>query len=144
MNRWQLYKTLELIAHEVPEPQGSQSIIVTSLRKVWRSLSIKMIQNLSEDQRLEYLERCIDKCVAVERLAVDNSRNKVFWQALWTFLNQPVFNWNLSMFQEPQIQQIAGPRGQVWWQVHDPITGQTNYLESEEEVHIWLEERLYF
>ena len=44
---------------------------------------------------------------------------------------------------EPRIWQSLDYRGQIWWRVYDPVTGQTAYLESETEVCIWLDQLPY-
>ena len=44
---------------------------------------------------------------------------------------------------EPRIQQKRDRVGQSYWHTFDPITGQTNYFETETEVYQWLEKRYY-
>ena len=44
---------------------------------------------------------------------------------------------------EPRIQQKRDRIGQAYWHTYDPITGLTNYFETEAEVYQWLEKRYY-
>ena len=44
---------------------------------------------------------------------------------------------------EPRVQQRRDRIGQQYWHTFDPITGQTNYFETETEVRQWLENRYY-
>ncbi|MGI0484664.1 hypothetical protein ACN4EK_04445 [Pantanalinema rosaneae CENA516] len=54
----------------------------------------------------------------------------------WQFLT------NLLMVRsELQIIQTPDRTGQLWWYIYDPSTGQTAWLESEDEVRIWIEKR---
>ncbi len=41
---------------------------------------------------------------------------------------------------EPDIWQTRDRYGNVWWHAYDPVTGQTSYLSSEEEVLMWLDQ----
>lgn len=56
---------------------------------------------------------------------------------------EPALGFSVSTRAEPEIRQTLDRTGQTWWKVYDPLTGHTAYLESEAEVQIWLEERLY-
>lgn len=42
---------------------------------------------------------------------------------------------------ELQIIQTVDRNGQIWWYIYDPATGQTAWLESEDEARIWIENR---
>jgi hypothetical protein len=44
---------------------------------------------------------------------------------------------------EPKVRQKRDRVGQSYWHTFDPITGQTNYFETETEVRQWLEGRYY-
>lgn len=44
---------------------------------------------------------------------------------------------------EPSITQITDREGQIWWRIDDPQTRQTYWCESDIEVMIWLDNRLY-
>ena len=138
-NYWQTYQELELVTASTAEPLVSHSIIVRRLSQVWRSLTLKRISQLTEAQQREHLERC--GAIAADFTVSDRAK---FWHHLWRQLNQPLFNWHWVASYEPEIRQVADQGGRVWWYAHDPMTGQTTYLESEEDVQIWLEERLYY
>lgn len=45
---------------------------------------------------------------------------------------------------EPDIWQTTDRHGNLWWHAYDPVTGQTSYLSSEEEVLMWLDQRHSF
>jgi hypothetical protein len=137
-NHWQTYRELELIADPAAEPLVSHSIIVKQLSRIWRSLTLKRVSQLSYFQQLEHLERC----GAIEPRHQSDRRK--LWRTLWHQLNQPLFSGHSTASHEPKIRQVADQGGRVWWYAHDPLTGQTIYLESEEDVQIWLEERLYY
>ncbi|MBC7972550.1 MAG: hypothetical protein H7Z11_20890 [Verrucomicrobia bacterium] len=85
---------------------------------------------------MEYLERRLK--LACDRACRVSARGK-----LWSLLNRPLgFGQQLSQV-EPEIRQTLDQTGQTWWNVYDPRTGQTVFLESEAEVRVWLEARLY-
>jgi hypothetical protein len=46
----------------------------------------------------------------------------------------------LNLSNEPRISLVQRPSGQQW-HVYDPATGYRTYLQSEQEVRIWLEQR---
>jgi hypothetical protein len=41
---------------------------------------------------------------------------------------------------EPEVWQTTDRAGNIWWNVYNPITAQTLYMETEEEVMIWLDQ----
>lgn len=135
--QWQRYKELELLPDEAAESQTIHSPLLAYLDRRWRSLLNHRAARLDYEYQVEYLEQRL-------RLnCLQDSRKRSLWQGLWQFLNQPLeFGYTFSQA-EPEIQQTLDRTGQMWWKVYDPLTGQTAYLESESEVHIWLEERLY-
>jgi YD repeat-containing protein len=52
--------------------------------------------------------------------------------------------WNFvvdTLTQKPelQIREICDRAGNTWWYVYDPATGRTAWLDSENEVRIWIE-----
>jgi hypothetical protein len=139
-SHWQNYKKLELIAEATPVPQTNHSPLVAQLAKLWNSNTNRSIEKLSPQQHLQHLERSLK----LECPDSDGAKDSTVWQTLWTCLTQPILEWNLSNASEPEVRRIADQNGHAWWYVYDPITGQKTYLESEEEVQIWLEERLYY
>ena len=44
---------------------------------------------------------------------------------------------------EPRIQQKRDRFGHAYWRTYDPMTSQTKYFETENEVCQWLENRYY-
>lgn len=134
--QWQKYRELELIADSIAEPQTDKLAFVARLSQVWGSLANRSTQKLCCEQQVEHLKRCL----AIDWLD-DGTSEPSIWRTVWAFLSQPVFEWSLSTSSEPQIRQVSDRGGRTWWYAYDPITGQTTYLESEEDVQIWLEER---
>lgn len=134
--QWKHYKELELLPEDAVEPQAIYSPIVAYLDRCWRSILNHRANKLDYEYQVEYLEQRL-KLNCDQLLAKRSGFGK-----LWHFLNQPL---SLISFPqaEPEIRQTQDQAGQTWWRVYDPLTGQTAYLESEAEVHIWLEERLY-
>jgi hypothetical protein len=139
-HQWQTYKLLELLPDHTASPHRSHSIIVLQLSRVWRSLANELNNHLVDEQRVYRLEECwkldVEDC--------DRATEPNIWQKAWVFLNQPIFQWNPSTSSEPEIRQVSDQGGHIWWYAYDPMTGQKVYLESESEVQIWLEERLYY
>ncbi|XGV95633.1 MAG: hypothetical protein ACAF41_23185 [Leptolyngbya sp. BL-A-14] len=134
--QWKHYKELELLPEEAAEPETIYSPLIAYLDRRWRSLLNHRASKLDYEYQVEYLERRL-------KLTCDQlpAKRSVFGK-FWHFLNQPLSLVSFSQA-EPEIRQTQDKAGQTWWQVYDPLTGQIAYLESEAEVHIWLEERLY-
>lgn len=136
--RWQIYKELELIAEEIPAPQANQSFLSNWLTTIRRSRSDFNPESLLPQQQIGHLEKCWTLNGS------ELSATPGIWQKVWKFLNQPI---SLPKFlptrSEPQIEKTIDPAGRAWWYVFDPVTGQAAYLESEDEVLVWLEGRLY-
>ena len=136
-SQWQVYKELELLPDAV-EPPSIHSPLVAFLDRWWRSLLDRRAESLDYENQVEYLERRFT--LLYER---STARTKL-WRSLWRLLNQPIgFQPHNLIHSEPEVRQTLDQTGQTWWTVYDPLTGQTAYLESEAEVQIWLEERLY-
>lgn len=142
MNRqWQIYRDLELIPDAIPEPRSPHRDIMIRCRQIWRSLVDGVITNFSDDQCPGHLERCLALTWYQRGIYPRNPSNP--WRTVWLILNQPLFTSRSPVFPEPEIQQILDPEGRTWWCAYDPRTGQKTYMESEEEVQHWLEERFY-
>lgn len=135
-SQWQFYKELELLPDMI-EPQPIHSPIVASLDRWWRSRLNDRATKLDYEYQVEYLERRLRLTCA------QASVKRSIWGTLWHLLNQPLGFESSFSPAEPEIQQTLDRTGHVWWKVYDPLSGQTAYLESEADVHIWLEERLY-
>ncbi len=129
-NKWQIYQELELIPDSIPAPQATEKTLVRPLAEVWRSLINRLTKNLSYQQKIERLEKC---------LARDCVQHPNGWQKLWLFLNQPIMKSSLSHFSEPLVWKTSD-NGQTWWHICEPLTGEQFVLDSEEEVRIWLDE----
>jgi len=56
--QWHNYKQLELISESVPNPSTHRNPIRTGLNIAWRSLLALLVDELIEEQQVEYLERC--------------------------------------------------------------------------------------
>lgn len=136
--QWRQYRALELIPDEVPEPQVRYSWLTRCLLSMWQSIVEVDTEQLTHEQRLERLEQHwqLDGTESLQ------SEPSGFWGSLWVALNQPLFRTNPT-YSEPEIQPIIDPSGRRWWCARDPKTGQQTFLESEEEIQIWLEERFY-
>ncbi len=137
--QWQTYQELELIPNSIQAPQVSKMALLSWLDNVWRALLGNQIENYTHEEQVNHLTHCLELEYA------QTTAHPGFWRRFWNVLNQPldVRAWS-SIESEPQIKKIFDQEGHTWWQAYDPITRQTTYLESEEEVLIWLEERLHF
>jgi hypothetical protein len=131
--QWQRYKELELIPDSTPIPSANLAV---QIRHFWRSLSDRTQPPLYRAQQVKHLKTCwkLDICPSHPNL----------WQSLEERLNQFFSTCKSLSSNEPEVHQVTDQGGRVWWYAHDPLTGQTTYLESEEEVQVWLEERLYY
>jgi hypothetical protein len=137
--QWETYKSLELVPDAVASPQISHSIVVFQLRQVWQSLMKGINNHLVYEQQVHRLEQCWELEIADCNRPVKPN----LWNKSWALLNQPILQRGFSTSSEPEIRQID-QGGHIWWYAYDPMTGQKAYLESESEVQIWLEERLYY
>lgn len=137
--QWQTYKELELIPNSIQAPRTTERGYLDWLEHPWRSLLSYLIDHFAIEKQVEHLEQCFDLDYS------DATAYPDFWQRLWNVLNQPLGGGrSLDTHPEPEVKQISDQDGHTWWQAFDPLTGQTTYLDSEEDVLIWLEERLYF
>lgn len=137
--QWQNYQELEQIPDSVLPPLENKSELLIWLNNRWLSLLNKLAGKFDYEKQVDHLEDCLE-------LKYPKSNGKPgLGRKIWEVLNRPIGSTRLASVQhEPEIKQVADTKGQTWWEAYDPITGQITYLESEEEVQIWLEERLYF
>ncbi len=56
--QWDMYKQMELIPGSVPNPASHRNPLTSGLNILWRSLLALLVDELVEEQRVEYLERC--------------------------------------------------------------------------------------
>ena len=136
--QWQTYQELELIPDSVPNPQKNRLSLTQWFQQNWHTIRYFVNRKDGHIYPVKFLETC---------LAIDCSKsppkNKI-WQKIEQWVNPLVADWSrLPTYPEPQIRQILDRQGQTWWHAYDPITGETAYLETEEEVQVWLETRLY-
>lgn len=137
--QWHNYRNLELIPDVVKKPQVSNSASIARLTKGWRSLVNQVVENFSQERQIEHLE----KCWYLNLSEGSNTNAAIFLSSFWQILNQPIFSKGLPTSPEPEICQLSDRKGHIFWVAYDPMTRQKIFLESEEEVQIWLEERLY-
>ncbi|WAL60756.1 hypothetical protein [Thermocoleostomius sinensis] len=131
--QWQRYKQLELIPDSVPIPSAN---LIDQIKYFWHTLINRDQPLLYRVQQIEHLNNCW-------QLELGPSHPQV-WQLLDECVNQLLSSWRSLSSSEPEVHQITDQGGRVWWYAYDPLTGQATYLESEEEVQVWLEERLYY
>jgi hypothetical protein len=53
---------------------------------------------------------------------------------IWSFVVD-----TLKKSSELQIREMTDRAGNTWWNVYDPTTGRSAWLDSEDEVRIWIE-----
>jgi hypothetical protein len=136
--QWQTYQELELIPDSVPNPQKNRLSLTQWFQQNWHTL--RYFVNRKDGHR--YPAKFLETCLAID-CSKSPTENKI-WQKVWQWVSPLVADWDrLPAYPEPQIRQILDRQGQAWWHVYDPITGETAYLETEGEVLIWLEARLY-
>lgn len=57
-SRWDVYRQMELIPESVPQAVERPNGLVSGLNLLWRPLLGLLIDELVEEQRVEYLDRC--------------------------------------------------------------------------------------
>jgi hypothetical protein len=57
-SQWQLYQQMESIPESVNDPASQANPLASALNVFWRPLLGLLIDELVEEQRVEYLERC--------------------------------------------------------------------------------------
>ncbi len=136
--QWQIYKQLEGLDRTIPRPQVLESTVAARMDRLWQRLVQRLLEKQSYDQQLHHLQACL----RLDGSGQTHDKGSKAWDKRWVILNQPIFEWKPAT-REPKVQRILDQGGQPWWYAYDPRTGQSTYLESEEEVQIWLEERLH-
>ncbi|GAB4372252.1 MAG: hypothetical protein Kow00121_14440 [Elainellaceae cyanobacterium] len=135
-SQWQIYRELELIPDSAGEPCFNQSALATRLKAYMQSRVNNRISRFSYDQQIEHLEQCF--------YTDWHKQSHSFWQRCWAALNRILLTWEAVNNSEPEVHQSLDDAGRVWWQVYDPKTGDTLYMESEEEVMVWIEDYLRY
>jgi hypothetical protein len=131
-SQWDEYRKLEMLPDSVSKEHTGLSLL-SWVAQIWQGKP----DLYSTTQQRNHLERCLEHT----QFTPEHSG---FWRRTWQMLSQPIGRQRSTIiFPEPQITQVCDRRGQLWWQVYDPMTGQTKYLDSETEVQIWLEEHPY-
>ncbi|MBD1865352.1 MULTISPECIES: hypothetical protein [Trichocoleus] len=137
-SQWQNYRDLELIANPRSQQQPQHLPFSDRLDRIWRSLIDAGIKAFSEQQQTEHLDRCWS--LAAPQGQPTNPFN--ICRLLWLNIRQVLTNSRITS-EEPEIQEISDRDGSYGWSVINPRTGQKTYLQSEDEVRVWLEERFY-
>ncbi|MCA1995528.1 hypothetical protein [Leptodesmis sichuanensis] len=57
-SQWRTYQELELIPETVANPASQAKPLVSTLNLLWRALLDLLLDELVEEQRVEYLDRC--------------------------------------------------------------------------------------
>jgi hypothetical protein len=140
---WQLYKELELIPDAVQEPQADSPSVAATVRRFWRSLLTFLTQEPIDDSIDEHRIEMLERCFALDMTKPQPAGIKGIWQKLQSFLDGLWLENESGILREPEIWQSLGRDGHLWWHVYDPVTGRIVDMGTEEEVRIWLEERLY-
>lgn len=81
--RWETYKKLELIPNSVTNPEANKLIFTFGLEQVWRLLIVALTQELVDEQRIEYLERCW----ALNNFETDSKTGSNTLHKLWTLMD---------------------------------------------------------
>ncbi|NES95602.1 MAG: hypothetical protein F6K32_10290 [Desertifilum sp. SIO1I2] len=79
---WQLYKRLELISNRVPDPYTSRLQLKWGVDRAWRSLLNLLVDELIEEQQVEYLERCLALDESKETQASLTKTLKRIWRLM--------------------------------------------------------------
>lgn len=56
--QWYCYRHLELIPKAAPKPSRYRNPLTSGLNTLWSSLLSILMEELVEEQRIEYLDRC--------------------------------------------------------------------------------------
>jgi hypothetical protein len=56
----------------------------------------------------------------------------------WAFLTH-----SFTKSHEPHVWQTSDRHGEIWWNAHDPVSGQSLVCTTEAEVRIWLDRLPY-
>ncbi|MBW4490705.1 MAG: hypothetical protein KME12_23270 [Trichocoleus desertorum ATA4-8-CV12] len=137
-NQWQNYRDWKLIANLQPQRQTQDLRFSDRLAQIWRSLVDAGIKAFSDQEQTEHLNRCWS--LDAPQGQPTNPFN--ICHLLWLNVRQALSN-QLITSEEPEIQQFSDRDGSQGWSVANPRTGQKTYLQSEDEVRVWLEERFY-
>lgn len=78
----------------------------------------------------------------ISQLKANLSQNKLTFRARLGELWQTLI---AAKAREPEVQvrQTVARVGNTWWNAHNPTTGKSANLHSEQEVRIWLEQSYY-
>lgn len=138
-NQWQNYQQLELISDSFSAESGNKILAALRLAWVGRSLINFFTHQLSSTQQIEHLEQCLALDSGDADCAQPDYSLQWWESALAQLLPFP----QLTASPEPEIWQSVDRSKRLWWHVYDPKTGKTTDWETEEEVRIWLEERIH-
>ncbi len=82
-SQWSVYRKLELIPESVPDPSGKPNYGISAFRLCWRKLLHLMIDELVEEERVEYL----DRCWALDEFGQGEQSPTGSLQRLWMLMN---------------------------------------------------------
>ncbi|MDX2240874.1 MAG: hypothetical protein NW224_09340 [Leptolyngbyaceae cyanobacterium bins.302] len=86
--QWALYKQLELIPPRTAHPYDRTSPFSTMLNLAWRPFLTALLDELIDEQRVEYLERCWGLDVwALDDLSQSDRGSVNSLQRLWVLMN---------------------------------------------------------
>lgn len=135
---WRIYQTLELIPNTVQEPSKGNSAFATWMSQSLQLLVDRFTDGLALKQQIDYLERCWSK----SEFEADKPASADVLRVIWSVLIQSLYANYHARYSEPRIHRVTGSEGNFWY-AYDPLTGQTTYLESEQDIDRWLEERFH-
>ncbi len=78
-SQWRTYQELELIPETVANPANQANPLVSKLNLLWRPFLGLLIDELVEEQRVEYLDRCWALNEFGESADVPSSSLQRFW-----------------------------------------------------------------
>lgn len=81
--QWQAYKQLELIPDSASNPYANSTNFTFGMNKLWRGLLTLLLDELVEEQQVEYLERCW----ALNKFTQENKSSSDTLQRLWVLMN---------------------------------------------------------
>jgi hypothetical protein len=74
----------------------------------------------------------------VRSTPLEGEKKKSIFSSLLDKINNWIFERSFYIV-EPEISRKYDRNGNLWWYVRDPATGETAWLDTEDEVRIWLD-----
>lgn len=82
-SQWRSYQQLELIPEMISNPVDRANPFTSALNKLWRPLLNLLMDELVEEQRVEYL----DRCWALDEFDEADPLSSKSLQRFWTLIN---------------------------------------------------------